>query len=106
MLSFERLPAKVVECSNYECDQNEFLPNLDQQLIKSNSYNDEQQYDIFASIFRRVFNKNAALKMKKLRGNQAKFMTKELRKAFMDRSRLENKYLKYFLNLRNILKLG
>ena len=51
MLSFERLPAKVVECSNYECDQNEFLPNLDQQLIKSNSYNDEQQYDIFASIF-------------------------------------------------------
>ena len=44
--------------------------------------------------------------MKKLRGNQAKFMTKELRKAFMDRSRLENKYLKYFLNLRNILKLG
>ena len=44
--------------------------------------------------------------MKKLRGNQAKFMTKELRKVFMDRSRLENKYLKYFLNLRNILKLG
>ena len=32
--------------------------------------------------------------MKKLRGNQAKFMTKELRKAIMDRSRLKNKYLK------------
>ena len=33
--------------------------------------------------------------MKKLRGNQAKFMTKELRKAIMDRSRFKNKYLKW-----------
>ena len=30
-----------------------------------------------------------------MRGNQAKFMTKELRKAIMDRSRFENKYLKW-----------
>ena len=33
--------------------------------------------------------------MKKFRGNQAKFMTKELRKAAMDRSRFKNKYLKW-----------
>ena len=33
--------------------------------------------------------------MKKLRGNQAKYMTKELRKAIMDQSRLKNKYLKW-----------
>ena len=33
--------------------------------------------------------------MKKLRGNQANFMTKELRKAIMDQSRLKNKYLKW-----------
>ena len=33
--------------------------------------------------------------MKKPRGNQAKFMTKELRKAIMDQSRLKNKYLKW-----------
>ena len=54
--------------------------------MKSNSYNDEQKYDIFTSIFRRVLDKHAPLKMKKFRGNQAKFMTKELRKAIMDRS--------------------
>ena len=30
-----------------------------------------------------------------MRGNQAKFMTKELRKAIMDRSRFEDRYLKW-----------
>ena len=40
-----RLPAKVIGCRNYKTfDQNEFLQNL----------NDEQQYDIFTSIFRQV----------------------------------------------------
>ena len=38
---------------------------------------------------------HAPLKVKKLRGNQAKFMIKELRKTIMDRSRLKNKYLKW-----------
>ena len=33
--------------------------------------------------------------MKKLRGNPAKFMPKELRKAIMSRSRFKNKYLKW-----------
>ena len=92
---FKRLLAKVIEYRNYKTfDQNEFLRNLDQELIKSNSYNDKQQYDIFTSIFQRVLDKHAPLKMKKLRGNQPKFMTKELRKAIMDQSRLKNKYLK------------
>ena len=37
----KRLPAKVIEYRNYKTfDQNEFLQNLDQELIKSNSYND------------------------------------------------------------------
>ena len=93
---FKRLPAKVIEYRNYKTfDQNEFLRNLDQELIKSNSCNDKQQYDIFASIFRRVLHKHTPLKMKKPRGNQAKFMTKELRKAVMDQSRLKNKYVKW-----------
>ena len=38
---------------------------------------------------------HAPLKLKKLRGNQARFMIKELRKTVMDRSRLKNKYLKW-----------
>ena len=93
---FKRLLAKDIEHRTYKTfDQNKFLRNLDQELIKSNSYNDEQQYHIFTLIFRRVLDKHAPLKMKKLRGNQIKFMTKELRKAIIDRSRLKNKYLKW-----------
>ena len=92
---FKRLLAKVIEYRYYKTfDHNEFLRNLDQELLKSNSYNDEHQYDIFTSFFQKVLDKHAALKMKKLRGNQAKFMTKEHRKATMDRSRFKNKYLK------------
>ena len=61
-------PAKVIEYRNYKTfDHHEFLRNLDQKLIKSNSYNDEQQYSIFTSIFRKVLGKHALLKMKKLR---------------------------------------
>ena len=81
---FKKLLAKVIEHRN-----------LDQELIKSNSYNDERQYDIFTSIFRKVLDKHAPLKIKKLRGNQAKFMTKELRKTVMDQSKFKNKYLKW-----------
>ena len=51
---FKRLPAKVVEYRNYKAfDRNEFFLNLDQELIKSNSCNDEQEYDIFTSNFER-----------------------------------------------------
>ena len=68
---FKRLPAKVIEYRNYKTfDQNEFLRNLDQELIKSNSYNNEQQCDIFTSIFRRVLDKHASLKTKKFRGTR------------------------------------
>ena len=38
---------------------------------------------------------HAPLKKKKIRGNQAKFMTKELRRAIMDRSKFKNEYLKW-----------
>ena len=93
---FRRLPAKVIEYRNYKTfDQNEFLRNLDQELVKSNSYNDEQQYDIFTSIFRRVLDEHAFLKIKKLGGNQVKFMTKGRRKAIMNQSSLKNKCLKW-----------
>ena len=72
----KRLPAKVIEYRNYKTfDHNEFFQDLDQELIKYNSCNEEQQYHIFTSIFRKVLDKHAPLKMKKLRENQAKFMT-------------------------------
>ena len=52
-------------------------------------------YSIFTRIFQNILNKYAPLKRKKIRGNQAPFMTKELSKAIMNKSRTRNKYLKW-----------
>ena len=46
--------------------------------------------DEFMSIFQAVFNKHAPLKFKYVRANESPFMTKELRKAIMLRSKLKN----------------
>ena len=51
-----------------------------------------------------LINKHAPLKTKFLRGNNAPFMTKQLRKAIMNRSRLTNKYNKW-KSRENFLKL-
>ena len=52
---FKRLPAKFIEYRNYiKFNQNKFLRNLDQELMKGNSYNDEPRYDIFTTSFRKV----------------------------------------------------
>ena len=46
----------------------------------------------FSETFQNIVNKHAPLKEKMIRGNNAPFMTKELRKAIMNRSRLKKKY--------------
>ena len=43
--------------------------------------------------FEEVLNKHAPLKKKFIRANNASYMTKNLRKAIMKRSKLENKYI-------------
>ena len=47
--------------------------------------------DEFVKIFMKTFDKHAPLKYKYVRANESPFMTKELRKAVMLRSRLRNK---------------
>ena len=41
-----------------------------------------------------IFNKHAPIKRKNIRANEALFMTKDLHKAIMKRSKLRNKFLK------------
>ena len=52
-------------------------------------------YDSLADNFRKIVDKHAPLKQKTVRGNQAPFMNRELRKAIYTRSRLQNNYNKY-----------
>ena len=50
--------------------------------------------EFFKNIFLKVLNKHALIKMKYLRANHSPFVTKELSKAIMLRSKLRNQYLK------------
>ena len=52
-------------------------------------------YSNFTRIFQNVLNKHAPLKYKKVRGNHAPFMTKDLSKAIMNKSKTKNKYHKW-----------
>ena len=49
---------------------------------------DNIEYQHFLNIFIEILNKHAPMKIKYLRANQGKFMTKGLDKAIMKRSRL------------------
>ena len=51
------------------------------------------KYETFEEEFLKVLNKHAPLKKKFIRVNHAPYMTKNLRKAIMKRSQLENKYI-------------
>ena len=51
------------------------------------------EHNIFLRTFFKILDKYAPLKKKYLRANHATFLTKELRKAIMIRSKLRNKFL-------------
>ena len=51
------------------------------------------KYETFEEEFLKVLNKHAPLNKKFIRVNHAPYMTKNLRKAIMRRSQLENKYI-------------
>ena len=51
-------------------------------------------YEKFESIFMEQLNKDAPMKEKYVRANNASFMNKALCKAIMNRSRAKNKFLK------------
>ena len=102
---FKRLPPKKIVYRDYKnFDEKRFLHELDQEMIKGHFYKEGNPYDGFSKLFENIVNKHAPLKEKKIRGNNAPFMTKELRKAIMDRSRSKNKYLK-FPSRENFLKM-
>ena len=61
-------------------------------MIKGKFYKEKNMYESFSDTFKAVLNKYALLKEKFVTGNNAPFMTKELRKAIMNRSRLKKKY--------------
>ena len=69
---------------------------MDSRLIQGELYkNCEDPYTKLPEIFSEVLNYHAPLKQKSVRGNHAPFMTRELSKAIMTKSKVKNSYVKW-----------
>ena len=66
------------------------------QLLQGELYkNCDEPYKKLTEIFNDILNHHAPLKQKQLRGNHAPFMTKDLSKAIMNKSKAKNRYLNW-----------
>ena len=87
--TFEKArPKKVTDRCYRNFDKRKFGDELSLELPYAENYN---QYD---EIFLKILNRNAPTKQRLVRANEVPYMTKTLRKAISNRSRLENRYYK------------
>ena len=90
-----RLKPKIIayrKTKNFNVD--EFLNEIQNANFVCNTSNADANYDNLINSFSKIVDKHAPIKHRTLRGNQAPFMTRELRKAIYNRSRLKNRQLK------------
>ena len=94
---FILIPPKIIEYRNYKnFNETVFLHDLDQELLQGEMCkSNNEMYSTFTKVFRLVLGKHPPLKVKKARGNQGPFMTKELSKDIMNKSKIRNKYQKW-----------
>ena len=84
---------KVLSYRNYKnFIESKFLNNLNKTIISFENENPNQDYNVLSNIFLEVINVHAPLKTKIVRGNDAPFVDKQLRKAIYTRTRLRIKY--------------
>ena len=69
-----------------------FLGDLNSTEFSLKTDDPNENYNFFTEKFLDVVNRHAPLKKTTLRGNQAPFLTKELKKGIYTRSKLKNKY--------------
>ena len=89
----EKTKAKVILYRNYKKFNDRLFKA---ELKKSLNDNPENKinFGIFQETFLRVLNIHAPFKKRHVRANEVPYMTKPLRKAIMNRSRLENRHHK------------
>ena len=88
-MNFQKQQPKIIAYRDYKKIYN----NAFRHDIQKCSFNTADLKTFNETVFC-IFNKHAPMKRKYFRANEAPFMTKELRKAIMKRSRLRNKFLK------------
>ena len=90
---FPKQKPKVVIHRQYKNFRNDYFRiELENALLKYDINNID--YDNFIKTFLTVLDKHAPIKKKYLTANHANFVTKQLRKAVMKRSKLRNDFLK------------
>ena len=90
--NFSRLRPKVLSYRNYKnFNECKFLNDLNKTIIAFDNENPNQNYNVLSNRFLEVVNDHTPLKTKIVRGNDAPFVDKHLRKAIYTRTRLKNK---------------
>ena len=90
---FRKLPPKLISYRNYNNFAHHIFRNEIIEKLRHNDLN-ELSYEKFEHIIVTCLNIHAPIKRKYIRANESPFMTKELRKAIMVRSKLKNKFNK------------
>ena len=89
--SFRKMPPKVVQYINYKTFSHAKFRNEIHCLVNWIDIFDTSNDD-FVAMLMNILNNHAPLKQKYVRSNDNPFVTKELRKEHMLRSKLRNKY--------------
>ena len=90
-----RLKPRNVHYRSYKYfNQEQFLSDVNEAGFSFKTSNPDEIYLVLTNAFSNIVNIHAPLKKKIVRGNDAPYMNKELRKAIYTRSRLRNRYFK------------
>ena len=89
LINFLKLNSRIITYRDYSKFNNISFSEMVGKELSLNSAM-KQKFNIVDSTIKRILNRYAPLKKKYLRANDGPFMTKELRKATMTRSRLKS----------------
>ena len=90
-----RLRQKNVHYRSYKnFNEEKFLSGVEEVDFSFKTSNSEENYSVLRNVFSNIVNIHAPLQKKILRGNDASFMNKELRKEIYTRSSFGNRYFK------------
>ena len=93
--SFRKFHARLINHRSYKNFSNEaFRKCLLEKLSREVFENNDEGLQSFCDINLQALNQHAPQKIKYVRGNQMPFMTKQLSKEIMKRSRLRNNFLR------------
>ena len=87
------MPPKVIQYRDYKKFDYAIFNNNPRKQTENLNFS-ELDFATLRKIFIEILDKFAPLKKKYIRANHSKFVTKELRKAIMLRSKLRNQFLK------------